>query len=173
MNADLNVVIFTCKAREHLLVKAWESYAPILQSFNHRLILAIDGRLDQSVVNVVQPDVVIQSFQRSGYINSILNALALVDSEYFLWLEDDWVFDQSLKIEDALAVLGAASFMGSSPLEQGSTAYGGRCCSDCRGALFFGRIFRKSMRLPNLIDSRRLQVFARSSQREHSWNGRI
>jgi hypothetical protein len=105
MSSILNIVIFTCGAREHLLARAWKSYVPFLNSKPHRRILAIDGSVNQEVINLVQPDIVVQSVRRRGYINSIFNALPLIDSKYFVWLEDDWTFNATVKIEDALTVL--------------------------------------------------------------------
>ena len=105
MNSILDVIIFTCEAREHLLKRAWAAYAPVLGPLQHRRILAIDGDVDHRVIDLIHPNIVVQNVQRRGYISSILNALALVQSEYFVWLEDDWIFNGPVRIEDALAVL--------------------------------------------------------------------
>lgn len=105
MNAKFDVLIFTCEAREHLLTKAWESYTQVLGPLHHRRILAIDGSVDHRVIDLIQPDIVVQNVQRRGYVSSILNSLALVNSEYFVWLEDDWIFNDAVMIHDAVAVL--------------------------------------------------------------------
>jgi len=90
MSEALNVVIFTCEGREHLLEKMWQSFAPRLEGINHRRILAIDGQVSPRPVTCIQPDVVVQNYRRRGYVQSMLNAIGVVDSELFLWLEDDW-----------------------------------------------------------------------------------
>ncbi|MGA2631497.1 MAG: hypothetical protein ABSG54_14960 [Terriglobia bacterium] len=105
MTETLNVLVFTCEGREHLLQKMWESFAPRLEGINHRCILAIDGQVSPEAVTCIQPDVVVQNYRRRGYIRSVLNAIAIVDSELFLWLEDDWQITGEFDLEQAVAVL--------------------------------------------------------------------
>ena len=105
MNPRFDVLIFTCEAREGLLANAWESYIRVLRQLHHRRILAIDGRVDNRVISLIEPDLVVQNIRRRGYINSILNALALVNSEYFVWLEDDWILNDAVRILDGISVL--------------------------------------------------------------------
>src|ERR1039457_2626347 len=90
MTETLNVLVFTCEGREHLLQKTWASFAPRLEGIKHRLILAIDGHVSPEASAIIRPNVVVQNYQRQGYIQSILNAISIIDSELFLWLEDDW-----------------------------------------------------------------------------------
>lgn len=107
MNDLLNVVIFTCEGREHLLGRMYESFGPVLRGIPHKRILAVDGTISPAAIQSVAPDVVVQNYQRRGYIHSIINALALVDSELFLWLEDDWKIAGNLDITSAAASLNA------------------------------------------------------------------
>lgn len=101
----LNVLVFTCEGREHLLRRTWESFAPRLEGISHRRILAIDGQISPDAATWIRPDVVVQNYRRRGYVQSILNAVSLVDSELFLWLEDDWEVTGEFDLERALAIL--------------------------------------------------------------------
>lgn len=105
MNHVLNVVIFTCEGREHLLGRMYESFAPILRGVPHKRILAVDGTIEPAAVELIAPDVLVQNHRRRGYIHSIINALALVDSEVFLWLEDDWESTGKLDVAGVSAML--------------------------------------------------------------------
>jgi hypothetical protein len=54
--------------------------------------MAIDGKISHEVIEKIQPDVIIQSPMRRGYLSNILLALKAIDTQYFFWLEDDWSF---------------------------------------------------------------------------------
>jgi hypothetical protein len=87
-----SLVIFTCENREHLLSKTFQSFSAACDYKFQKVILAIDGKIDQSVISQINPDVIIQYNQRRGYAHSISKTLKIIDTPYFFWLEDDWVF---------------------------------------------------------------------------------
>lgn len=91
---DITLVIFTCQGREHLLFKSYASFKSICDYEFNKTILAIDGPVDASVIAEINPDLVIHHTQRRGYVNSIAQALKVITSPYFFWLEDDWSFSQ-------------------------------------------------------------------------------
>ena len=105
MSEALDVVIFTCEGREHLLQKTWQSFAPQVEAISHRRILAIDGQVSPEAVKCIQPDLVVQNYRRRGYVQSMLNAIGVVDSRLFFWLEDDWQITGEFDLERALVVL--------------------------------------------------------------------
>ncbi len=100
-------LIFSCEGREHLLDGTMQSFAAACPYRFHRTILAIDGQLNPGVVTGIRPDRLVQNPQRQGYIHNILNALSLVESEYFFWLEDDWQFATSVELDSLIALLEA------------------------------------------------------------------
>ncbi|HEY8784033.1 MAG TPA: hypothetical protein VIM16_20560 [Mucilaginibacter sp.] len=97
-----SLVIFTCEGREHLLLKSFESFSKSCKDVFAHKILVIDGKISQAVIDLIAPDMVIQSRVRRGYVNSIVKALKNIDTDYFFWLEDDWEFPRSFSI-DSLA----------------------------------------------------------------------
>jgi hypothetical protein len=88
----ISLVIFTCEGREHLLYNAYNSFKEACEYPFSKTILAIDGKINTTVIDQIQPDIVVQSPVRKGYINNILQALNNIDTDYFFWLEDDWKF---------------------------------------------------------------------------------
>ena len=97
--SDVSLVVFTCKGREQLLHQTLNSFRQFCKYPFHKIILAIDGTIDPAVIAYVNPDLVVQSPVRKGYVNSILHALKNIDTEYFFWLEDDWNFNAAVDIE--------------------------------------------------------------------------
>jgi hypothetical protein len=94
----VTLVIFTCKGREHLLQKSYASFKKACSFEFSKIILAIDGQIDPTIIVQINPDVIIQHTERRGYVNSIAKALKLIDTPYFFWLEDDWAFHQQVDI---------------------------------------------------------------------------
>ncbi len=92
-----DLVIFTCKGREHLLRKTFQSFKNKCDFEFNKTILAIDGPISQKVIDFIQPDIIVQSYDRKGYVNNITSALKQVSSTYFFWLEDDWAFNTEIK----------------------------------------------------------------------------
>jgi hypothetical protein len=94
--SDISLVIFTCENREHLLIKTFQSFSAACNYKFQKVILAIDGKIDSSVISQINPDVIIQYTQRRGYAHSISKALKIIDTPCFFWLEDDWVFHREI-----------------------------------------------------------------------------
>jgi len=96
---NVSLVVFTCEGREHLLLKSFESFTDSCNAVFKNKILAIDGKISQTVIDVIAPDFVIQSTTRRGYVNNIINALKNIETDYFFWLEDDFLFKQKVPID--------------------------------------------------------------------------
>jgi hypothetical protein len=105
VSPSFDVLLFACETREHLLAKAWTSYARALKPYQPRVILAIDGHYDHRTIDLVRPDLVVQNYRRRGYAVSAANAVAAARSEYVLWLEDDWLFNGTPRIDEAIRLL--------------------------------------------------------------------
>jgi len=102
----MDILIFTCERREHLLALTWQSFQRCFVRGDHRVILAIDGIVNENIINVVAPDLVIHRRERRGYISSIISATSLVETETFFWLEDDWRLCQAFDpVETAARLL--------------------------------------------------------------------
>lgn len=101
----VTLVIFTCESREHLLYNTYNSFKASCDYPFSKTILAIDGKINPEVIYQVQPDVVIQSPVRKGYVNNIIQALPAIDSNYFFWLEDDWKFHESIDLAYYLKII--------------------------------------------------------------------
>ena len=100
MKADeITLLIFTCEGREHLLQQCYQSFSKACDFNFKKVILAIDGKVDPSVISMISPDLIIQSYVRKGYVNNIVQAIALVDTDYFFWLEDDWYFHNAIDLK--------------------------------------------------------------------------
>lgn len=95
---SVSLVIFTCQGREHLLAGTIRSFRQNCDFKFDKTILAIDGPVDPEIIDQVNPDIVIQHHQRSGYVNSILKCLKIIDTPFFFWLEDDWMFNKPIDI---------------------------------------------------------------------------
>lgn len=100
-----SLVIFTCEGREHLLQKTIESFNEHCNYKWTKVILAIDGKINPSIVEEIAPDSCIQQRKRSGYVNSIVTTLKTIKTPYFFWLEDDWKFHSRLNLEELLSQL--------------------------------------------------------------------
>ena len=85
----VDLLIFTCNDREHLLQKSYTSFKNACNYKFNKVILAIDGQIDDAVITQIQPDTIIQHPTRQGYVNSIAKTLKLINTPYFFWLEDD------------------------------------------------------------------------------------
>ncbi len=95
---SISLVIFTCQGREHLLKRCYESFFTVCHFKFDQIILAIDGPIDPEIINIISPDILIQHIQRKGYVNNILQALKVINTPYFFWLEDDWKFHMDLQL---------------------------------------------------------------------------
>jgi hypothetical protein len=102
---DVTLMIFTCQGREHLLVKSYLSFKNACDYKFDKTILAIDGPVDVAIITAINPDLVIQHTARQGYVNAIATVINLINTLYFFWLEDDYVFTQDIKLADMLAVM--------------------------------------------------------------------
>ncbi len=100
-----DLVIFTCQGREHLLYKSYASFKSVCNYEFNKTILAVDGPFDASIIAEINPDLIIHHTQRRGYVNSIAQALKVVTSPFFFWLEDDWSFHQNINLHYALKQL--------------------------------------------------------------------
>ncbi|MEO7931657.1 MAG: hypothetical protein ABIT76_00715 [Chthoniobacterales bacterium] len=101
----LDVIVFTCEGREKLLEETWQAFSSFFPKEKTRIILAIDGEIAPNAITAISPNVIVRNFRRSGYIRSIINALRLVESEFFYWLEDDWTPMNPLDVDVAIAGL--------------------------------------------------------------------
>lgn len=96
---NISLVIFTCEGREHLLQHTLQAFRKNCHFNFHSTILAIDGPVSPTILSLVQPDILVQSYHRKGYFHNILQAVRQLQSPYFFWLEDDWNFAATLNIE--------------------------------------------------------------------------
>lgn len=95
----VSLVIFTCEGREFLLSKTIASFRQACRFNFEKIILAIDGDIAPEIIKMVDPDIVIQSTRRKGYVINIIQALAIINTPYFFWLEDDWLFNKPFSLE--------------------------------------------------------------------------
>ena len=102
---QVSLVIFTCEGREHLLQKSYDSFMAACNYPFAQVILAIDGAIDADMIAYIKPDLVVYNYKRKGYVNSIKNALANINTGYFFWLEDDWKFHEKVDIEALTSLL--------------------------------------------------------------------
>ncbi|MDF2434009.1 MAG: hypothetical protein JWP44_3640 [Mucilaginibacter sp.] len=101
----IDLIIFTCEGREHLLQKTVQSFTKACSYPFKKFILAVDGKIDPAIIIEINPHITIQYNTRRGYVNSIANALKLVDAPYFFWLEDDWTFHKTFDLNYQLGLL--------------------------------------------------------------------
>jgi hypothetical protein len=95
---EVTLVIFTCEGRERLLQQCFKSFSAACNFKFKTVILALDGQIDPSVISLINPDVVVQSYKRKGYVNNITQTIGLIDTNYFFWLEDDWKFHTAINL---------------------------------------------------------------------------
>lgn len=105
--AAVDLVIFACEGREHLLRRTVASLDAACPFTFRRRIVAADGDVSADALAGVRPDVVVRNWSRSGYVASIYNALSQVRSPFFFWVEEDWQFTQPVDVERARSLLGA------------------------------------------------------------------
>ena len=98
MESTVSLVIFTCEGREHLLRKTWESFQEACNFRFDQVILAVDGVIHNTVMEMINPDLVIYTYQRKGYVMSIKNTISHISSPLFFWLEDDWAFHTRIDV---------------------------------------------------------------------------
>jgi hypothetical protein len=103
--SEVTLVIFTCNGREHLLKQTFDSFKKACSFDFAKTVLAIDGKISEHIIDQVSPDIVIQSTERKGYVNSIMLALKVIDSPYIFWLEDDWSFPVNIPVAEFLTLL--------------------------------------------------------------------
>lgn len=91
--SDVTLVYFSCKGREHLLLKTAEAFEKYNTFPLHERILAFDGALDPGFpVADLGIDRLLNNVKRAGYVPSIGNVLPLVRTPYIFWQEDDCRF---------------------------------------------------------------------------------
>ncbi|RYE55901.1 MAG: glycosyltransferase [Sphingobacteriales bacterium] len=100
MKDKTSLVIFTCEKREHLLRKTFDSFSQFNDGVFKQIILSIDGPLSTGIIDYIAPDIIIQSHKRQGYVNNIINALKVIDTEFLFILEDDWSFHRNLNLPE-------------------------------------------------------------------------
>lgn len=94
----ISLVIFTCTGREHLLKSTIDSFNDMVDIKFDQTILAIDGPVNNNIIDYIKPDLIIQQYYRKGYVHSISKALKTISNPYFFWLEDDWNFTKKLAL---------------------------------------------------------------------------
>ncbi|MEL6457015.1 MAG: hypothetical protein AAFQ91_02020 [Cyanobacteria bacterium J06621_15] len=105
MKTQVSLVIFTTEGREYLLEKTYHSFLNSCDFKFNQVIMAIDGIVDQKIIKIVNPTKLVQNYKRTGYISSIVNALKMIDNQFFLWLEDDWLFSSKIDIHTLVNLL--------------------------------------------------------------------
>jgi hypothetical protein len=103
--SKVSLVIFTCEGREHLLKKTYQSFSAACGYRFEQVILAVDGVIDSSVINEINPDLVVNTYERKGYVISIKNTLVNIKTEFFFWLEDDWFFHSPVDVPYYIGLL--------------------------------------------------------------------
>lgn len=95
---EVSLVIFTCEGREHLLKETYASFVKMCDWQFSKTMIVIDGKFDAGIISNIKHDVCLQSGQRQGYVNNIARAIKLIDTPYFFWMEDDFIFNQDVPI---------------------------------------------------------------------------
>ncbi len=95
---DVTVLIFSCTGRAHLLKKTLVSFHQQCPFVFAETIYAHDGEMDPAAPGWVGANRLVQNCVRRGYVQSIMQALALVRTPYFFWLEDDWEFNEPVDL---------------------------------------------------------------------------
>ena len=107
MPADL--LVFTSAGRAECLARTVRGLRahPICEQFSRR-ILAVDG-MDARILQL--PEVswftrLVMGVPRQGYFSNICQGIALLESPYFFWCEDDWELTRLPPLEEVMEVLG-------------------------------------------------------------------
>ena len=95
---DVTLLVFSCEGRPHLLRATIESFRRQCPYAFAETVYAHDGEMDPAAPSFVQPTRLVQNCRRRGYVQSILQALAVVRTPYVFWLEDDWEFTHPLDL---------------------------------------------------------------------------
>ncbi|MEI6429391.1 MAG: hypothetical protein WCO45_13570 [Pseudanabaena sp. ELA607] len=103
--SNITLIVFACEGREHLLPATIESLRKSCDYLFNPVILAIDGDYSNEAITVVKPDLIVQNYDRKGYVQNIINALNLIETEFFFWLEDDWEFTKPVDLNYLLDLL--------------------------------------------------------------------
>jgi hypothetical protein len=104
---NVDFVLFTCEGREHLATQTIDSFQKFISEADGRVILCADGKIDRKVADRLAPNLVVQNYTRRGYVQNILNALRVIESEFFFWLEDDWELRDPVSLSSLHDVLSA------------------------------------------------------------------
>lgn len=100
VNGDkVSLLLFTCSGREHLLPKAYSSFVDKCDYGFDKIVIGIDGSINTIALNTIPYDLIVQSSTRRGYVQNITNSLNVIDTDYFFWLEDDWLFNEKVEID--------------------------------------------------------------------------
>ena len=93
MESQISLIYFSCQGREHLLTRTAEALEKHCLFSFHEKILAFDGPMDAGFspaeIGVTR---LVNNVTRTGYVQSVRNALSLVTTPYFFWQEDDCRF---------------------------------------------------------------------------------
>jgi hypothetical protein len=103
--SEVTLVVFACEGREHLLENTLASFDEYVPYGFLKRILVIDGTYDLSCSNKKKFDFLIQNVKRKGYVYNILNAINCIHTEFFFWLEDDWIFSEKVELEKNISIL--------------------------------------------------------------------
>lgn len=104
---DVTLVIFTCEAREHLLIKTMASFYQACDFKFFKTILVLDGEVNTSAISNISADTVLKHTTREGYVSIIADALRLITTSYFFWLEDDFLFNQKVPLYYMLDIMNS------------------------------------------------------------------
>jgi hypothetical protein len=99
----VTLLVFSCVGRAHLLQATLASFRRQCDFPFAEILYAHDGEMDPAAPGWVGAHRMVQSCQRAGYVQSILQALALVRTPYVFWLEDDWEFTHPVEVPRLLA----------------------------------------------------------------------
>ena len=102
---EVTLVVFACEGREHLLRDTLTSFNKCMPYHFSSCILAIDGTYDLSNLTNHNFDFLIQNIERKGYVRSIINALNCIETEFFFWLEEDWLFSEKINLYEFMPLL--------------------------------------------------------------------
>ena len=90
----VDVVIFTSTGRESFVAKTIEQFSKgRVNTLQIRIILSVDGELQAELVASLLSTVDVLIYRKigRGYYGNIEQALQQVSTEFFLWMEDDWL----------------------------------------------------------------------------------
>ncbi|MES2377401.1 MAG: hypothetical protein V4553_12510 [Bacteroidota bacterium] len=70
-----------------------------------KTFLILDGKVNTDIVGDIKADTILKHTTREGYVSIIADALRLINTPYFFWLEDDFLFNQKAPLNYMLDVM--------------------------------------------------------------------